>query len=150
MAPAIHVRCSESVGSPANLGSLTAAVRAGPIVFGDLKTAAGAKIVPIRGVGYAWKAFAIVLAGRGPAALRALDPPGTIGLDYGSLTNRRVATGSYTLAQSTRTAVFPRCPSQTGYVGGFILRRPMCVNLQVIADGRVARLRLPIGVRACN
>jgi hypothetical protein len=65
--PAIRVRCSESVGSPANLGPLTAAVRAGPIVFGDLKRAAGAKVVPIRGVGYAWKAYAIVFAGRGPA-----------------------------------------------------------------------------------
>jgi hypothetical protein len=78
-----------------------------------------------------------------------VDPRGTAGLDYGAHAALQVERKTYSLVNAPRSVLFPACRGGGGFVGGFILKRPMCIHLRVQTT-RVSKLvAFPIGVRSC-
>jgi len=135
------------------------AVQLGPAVFNSL-----AHLTTLRGLGKPSKALPFYTV-KSRLTRLARDPRGAtvriggggknVALLYDRKCLQRLASWHYEFADVPRTARFSPClddntklPLNTQYAGGFLLRRPGCITLEVqaIGNARKHRATIPIGL----
>lgn len=98
------------------------------------------------------KAFAYVLR-RPPGRVEmTVLAPATVRLYYASGTVWSSNPSPAEIVRgSTRTVSFSACTGPTGYTGGLLIQKPVCVTLRVGVTGRKPRtVRLPIAPARCR
>ncbi len=131
----------------------------GPAVFNSL-----AHLTTLRGLGKPSKALpfytvksplTILARARRGATVRIVGGGKNVALLYDRKCLQRLASWHYEFADVPRTARFSPClddntklPLNTQYAGGFLLRRPGCITLEVqaIGNARKHRATIPIGL----
>lgn len=153
----LSLSCSDSIGQQsADQQTVVGGVTG--LVLPDSDDPAG--LFPIRGKdgrGYfIYKAMLAVSASAAPFATVSVTSPASATLLYGSPSRVGDLVGTPTgqgLITAARGKVrLPVCgPSFTGYVGGIIVTKPVCVTFEVTSPGsKPATVSVPIGPSTCS
>jgi len=153
----LSLSCSDSIGQQSGdhqtvVGGVTG------LLLPDSDDPAG--LFPIRGKdgrGYfIYKAMLAVSASAAPFATVSVTDPAGATLLYGSATQvgdlASAPSGQALVAASRREVRLPVCgPSFTGYVGGIVVTKPVCVTFEVTSPGsKPATVSVPIGPATCS
>jgi hypothetical protein len=153
----LSLSCSDSVGQQSGdhqtaIGGVTGLVLPG--------SDDPAGLFPIRGKGgrgyFVYKAMLAVSASAAPFATVSVTGPAGPTLLYGSATHvgdlASSPSGQALVAASRREVRLPVCgPRFTGYVGGIIVTKPVCVTFEVTSPGsKPVTVSVPIGPATCS